>query len=62
MVTKKTPTKRASAGSTLKFRKEWIFDPGPEWLRVNRAAVVRLNQLKEEFAKRANEVINKGQI
>ena len=62
MVTKKTPTKRASAGSILRFRKEWIFDPGPEWLKINRAAILRLNQLKDEFAKRANEVIKKGQI
>jgi hypothetical protein len=62
MPTKK-PAKASSApiNPALKFRIEWIFDPGPEFLRINRAAQQQLNQLKTDFAKRANEVIAKGQ-
>ena len=61
MATKKAATKRGPASTILRFKKEWIFDPGPEWLRINRAALARINQLKEDFAKRVNEAIKAGQ-
>ena len=61
MATKKPAKSSAPTSPTLKFRVEWIFDPGPEFLRINRAAQAQLNQLKNDFAKRANEVISKGQ-
>ena len=61
MATKKAAKKRGPASTILRFKKEWIFDPGPEWLRLNRAALTRINQLKEDFAKRVNEVIKTGQ-
>jgi hypothetical protein len=61
MATKKPAvTKKALAGP-LKFRIEWIFDPGPEIFRLDRAAQAQLNRLKTDFAKRANEIISKGQ-
>ena len=43
------------------FKKEWIFDPGPEALGLNRAAVTKVNQLKTTFAKNVNAIIAKGQ-
>jgi hypothetical protein len=61
MATKKTTTKRAPTSTILRFRKEWIFDPGPEWLRINREALSRINRLKEDFAKSVNEAIKQGQ-
>ena len=61
MATKKAAKKRGPASTILRFKKEWIFDPGPEWLRINRAALTRINQLKEDFAKRVNEAIKTGQ-
>jgi hypothetical protein len=45
----------------LVFKKEWIFDPGPEALGLNRAAVTKVNQLKTAFAKNVNAIIAKGQ-
>ena len=45
----------------LVFRKEWIFDPGPDILQINRAAVVKVNQLKTAFIKNVNSAIAKGQ-
>lgn len=55
---KKSARKLSSA---LLFKKEWIFDPGPEWFRINRAATTRVNQLKNDFTKRVNNAIRQGQ-
>lgn len=62
MATKKTATTKKSLSSALRFRIEWIFDPGPEIFQINRAAQAQLNKLKADFTKRANEVINKGHM
>jgi hypothetical protein len=45
----------------LVFRKEWIFDPGPDILGLNRVAVSKVNQLKTAFTRNVNAVIKKGQ-
>jgi hypothetical protein len=47
--------------SALVFRKEWIFDPGPDVLGMNRATVAKVNQLKTAFTKNINVVIKQGQ-
>lgn len=63
MATKKKAAKKKAGGlsAALVFKKEWIFDPAPPWLRLNRAALARINQLKTQFAKDVNEVIARGQ-
>ena len=53
--------KAAARPSILVFKKEWIFDPGPEWLSVNRATLAQINKLKVQFAKEVNEAIKAGQ-
>jgi hypothetical protein len=53
--------KAATRPSILVFKKEWIFDPGPEWLQVNKATLSRITRLKERFAKDVNAVIKAGQ-
>jgi hypothetical protein len=45
----------------LVFRKEWIFDPGPDILGLNRAALAKVNQLKTKFTQNVNAVIKQGQ-
>jgi len=55
---KKSPAKPSAA--SLQFRKEWIFDPGPDVLGINRAQLAKVNQLKTAFVKNINEVL-KGQ-
>jgi hypothetical protein len=62
MATKKAATKKKALASSLRFRIEWIFDPGPEIFRINKAAQLQLNKLKADFAKRANEIVTKGQV
>lgn len=62
MATKKKAAKgKGKLSSALIFRKEWIFDPGPPFLRLDRAALVKINQLKTDFTKRVNEVLRQGQ-
>jgi len=45
----------------LVFRKEWIFDPGPDILGLNRSALAKVNQLKTKFTQNVNAVIKQGQ-
>jgi hypothetical protein len=60
MVAKKT-TPRAAVNPTFTFKKEWIFDPVPPWLRLDRAAQTKINQLKDQFVKQINEQLKTGQ-
>lgn len=53
--------KAAARPSILVFKKEWIVDPGPEWLNVNRATLAQINKLKVQFVKEVNEAIKAGQ-
>lgn len=53
--------KAAARPSILVFKKEWIFDPGPEWLNVNKATLTQLDKLKAQFAKDVNAAIKAGQ-
>jgi len=59
MATKKKAAKGKLADAFV-FKKEWIFDPVPPWLLLNRAALTRINQLKTQFTKDINSVIVKG--
>jgi hypothetical protein len=47
--------------SILLLKKEWIYDPGPEWLQVNRATLAQIEKLKTQFVKEVNEAIKAGQ-
>ena len=53
--------KKQARPSILVFKKEWIFDPGPEWLSVNRATLTQIDKLKTQFAKEVNAAIKAGQ-
>jgi hypothetical protein len=53
--------KAAARPSILVFKKEWIFDPGPEWLNVNRVTLSQIEKLKTQFAKEVNAAIKAGQ-
>ena len=57
MAKKKAATRLNRA---LVFRKEWIFDPGPDILGLNRAAVAKVNALKTKFTANVNAVIKQG--
>ena len=53
--------KAAPKALVLGFKREWIFDPGPEFWNLNRASLAKVNQLKAAFTKSVNEVIKQGQ-
>jgi hypothetical protein len=53
--------KKAPTSSVLLFKREWIFDPGPDVLNLNRAGLSRVNQLKTDFTKQVNAVIKGSQ-
>jgi len=53
--------KNAPTSSVLLFKREWIFDPGPDLLNLNRAGVAKVNQLKADFTKQVNAVIKQSQ-
>lgn len=59
MATKKKAAKKkgATLSGVLVFKKEWIFDPPPPFLRLDKAAMTKINQLKTDFVKRVNAVI-----
>lgn len=59
MVAKKKPGK--TVNPLFQFKKEWIFDPVPPWLVLDRAALAKINQLKADFAKQINETLKQAQ-
>ena len=61
MVTRKIATKKLSRVSVLKFKKEWIIDPGPDGYKdLTRQAIRDINQAKKDFAARVNEIFASG--
>lgn len=59
MATKKKAAK--TIASPFVFRKEWVFDEVPPWVRLDRAALTRIKQLKTQFIKEVNAELAKGQ-
>ncbi len=55
---KKGAAKKSAAVSVLIYKPRWIFDPGPEF--YSRAVLERLNRLRDDFVKKANEAIRRG--
>ena len=55
---KKSASKQSASVSKLLYKPRWIFDPGPDF--YNRAVLERLNRLREDFVRKANEVIKRG--
>lgn len=60
MVAKKT-TPKLSVARPFVFKKDWVFDEVPPWLKIDRAAWTRIQQLKNKFIKEVNAEIAKGQ-
>lgn len=57
MVAKKKAKKLASQ---FVLKKEWVFDEVPPWLRIDRSAWARIQQLKTKFIKEVNEELARG--
>jgi hypothetical protein len=55
---KKSAAKKSASVSPLLYKVRWIFDPGPDF--YNRAVLERLNRLRDDFTRKANEIIKRG--
>ena len=60
MATKKSAAPK-SFGQLAEIQNRMDLRSGPEIFRINKAAQAQLNKMKTDFAKKANEVIAKGQ-
>lgn len=60
MATKKKIT-TATIARPFVFKKDWVFDEVPPWVRIDKAAWTRIQQLKTQFIKEVNETLAKGQ-
>jgi hypothetical protein len=53
--------KKVAVASALKFKKEWILDPPPPFWKLDRATMVNITKLRDEFVKNINQMIQAGQ-
>ena len=61
MVTRKIAAKKLSRVQVLKFKKEWVIDPGPDGYKdLTRQAIRDIAQAKKDFAARVNEIFATG--
>ena len=56
-----TKTRKLSKVQVLKFKKEWLIDPGPDGYKdLTRQAIRDIAQAKKEFTARVNEIFKTG--
>jgi|GEM_PF-2183527 hypothetical protein len=54
-------TRKATVNPRFVFKKEWVFDPVPPWLKLDRATLTKIKQLKTDFTKQVNEALEAAQ-
>jgi hypothetical protein len=59
MVAKKPAPK--TLAKLFVFKKEWVFDEVPPWVRLDRATLTRINKLRDQFVKEVNAELAKAQ-
>ena len=60
MVAKKKVTATQVARPFV-FKKDWVFDEVPPWIRLDRAALTRINKLRDQFVKEVNAELARAQ-
>ena len=56
-----TKARKLSRVQILKFKKEWLIDPGPDGYKdLTRQAIRDIAQAKKEFTARINEIFAAG--
>lgn len=61
MVTRRIATKKLQRAQILRFKKEWVVDPGPDGYKdLTRQAIRDIAQAKKDFAARINEILATG--
>jgi hypothetical protein len=56
-----TKARKLSRVQILKFKKEWLIDPGPDGYKdLTRQAIRDIAQAKKEFTARINEIFATG--
>jgi len=61
MVAKKRAITAARIARPFVFKKEWVFDEVPPWIRLDRATLTRINKLRDQFVKEVNAELAKAQ-
>lgn len=54
-------TKARNINPRFVFKKEWIFDPVPPWLKLDRNTLTKINKLKTDFTNQVNEALKAAQ-
>ena len=54
-------TRKAAVNPRFVFKKEWVFDPVPPWLKLDRATLTKIKQLKTDFTRQVNEALEAAQ-
>jgi len=54
-------TRKATVNPRFVFKKEWVFDPVPPWLKLDRATLTKIKQLKTDFTRQVNEALEAAQ-
>ena len=56
-----TRARKVPKPQILKFKKEWLIDPGPDGYKdLTRQAIRDIAQAKKEFTARVNEIFKTG--
>ncbi len=56
-----TKARKVPKAQILKFKKEWLIDPGPDGYKdLTRQAIRDIAQAKKEFTARVNEIFKAG--
>ena len=56
-----TKARKVPKPQILKFKKEWLIDPGPDGYKdLTRQAIRDIAQAKKDFAARVNEIFATG--
>lgn len=54
-------TRKATVNPRFVFKKEWVFDPVPPWLKLDRNTLNKIKQLKTDFTNQVNEALEAAQ-
>ena len=54
-------TRKTTVNPRFVFKKEWVFDPVPPWLKLDRGTLAKIKQLKTDFTRQVNEALEAAQ-
>ncbi len=61
MATKKKGVAKQQLATRFVMKKDYVFDEVPPWVRIDKSAWAKIQQLKTQFIKDVNAQLAKGQ-